>query len=51
MTLRDALRHLVEWSEKNRRAFRIDELPGIFQDATGGGHIGDHGALAGRSGA
>ncbi len=33
--LRDALRHLVSWSEKNRRAFRIDELPGIFLEATG----------------
>jgi predicted metalloprotease with PDZ domain len=32
--LRDALRHLVSWSEKNRRAFRIDELPGIFLDGT-----------------
>ncbi len=34
-TLRDALRHLVSWSEKTRRAFRIDELPGIFLEATG----------------
>jgi predicted metalloprotease with PDZ domain len=34
-TLRDALRHLVAWSQKNQRAFRIDELPGIFREATG----------------
>jgi predicted metalloprotease with PDZ domain len=34
-SLRDALRHLVSWSEQNRRAFRIDELPGIFQGGTG----------------
>jgi predicted metalloprotease with PDZ domain len=33
--LRDALRQLVAWSAKNRRAFRIEELPGIFAEATG----------------
>lgn len=33
--LRDALRHLMEWSAKEKRAFRIEELPVIFQDATG----------------
>jgi predicted metalloprotease with PDZ domain len=33
--LRDALRHLVAWSEKNKRAFRIEELPAIFKEATG----------------
>jgi predicted metalloprotease with PDZ domain len=31
---RDAARHLVEWSAANRRGFRIDELPGLFRDAT-----------------
>ncbi len=34
-SLRDALRSLVDWSEKNRRAFRVEELPVIFRDATG----------------
>lgn len=34
-SLRDALRYLLEWSERNRRAFRIEELPVIFHDATG----------------
>ncbi len=33
--LRDALRHLVKWSRRERRAFRIEELPAIFQEATG----------------
>jgi predicted metalloprotease with PDZ domain len=33
--LRDALRHLVAWSRKNERAFTIEELPGIFEEATG----------------
>ena len=33
--LRDALRHLMAWSAKNRRAFQIEELPVIFQEATG----------------
>jgi predicted metalloprotease with PDZ domain len=33
--LRDALRHLVAWSEREKRAFRVDELPLIFQEATG----------------
>lgn len=33
--LRDALRALVEWSAKSRRGFKIEELPGIFQAATG----------------
>jgi predicted metalloprotease with PDZ domain len=32
---RDAARHLVEWSAASRRGFRIDELPGLFRDATG----------------
>lgn len=31
---RDAARHLVEWSAASRRGFRIDELPGLFRDAT-----------------
>jgi predicted metalloprotease with PDZ domain len=34
-SLRDALRHLMEWSARNRRAFRVEELPVIFHDATG----------------
>jgi predicted metalloprotease with PDZ domain len=34
-SLRDALRYLLDWSEKNRRAFRIEELPVIFREATG----------------
>ena len=33
--LRDALRALVAWSQNSPRAFRIDELPVIFQTATG----------------
>jgi predicted metalloprotease with PDZ domain len=33
--LRDALRHLMEWSAKEKRAFRIEELPRIFKEATG----------------
>jgi predicted metalloprotease with PDZ domain len=34
-SLRDALRHLMDWSERNRRAFRTEELPVIFREATG----------------
>ncbi len=34
-SLRDALRHLMDWSEQNRRAFRVEELPVIFREATG----------------
>ena len=34
-SLRDALRYLLDWTEKNRRAFRVEELPVIFRDATG----------------
>ncbi len=34
-SLRDALRHLVAWSERSRRAFRIEELPVLFSMATG----------------
>ena len=33
--LRDALRHLVAWSTRERRAFRIGEIPAIFREATG----------------
>lgn len=33
--LRDALRHLVAWSARSGRAFRIEELPAIFRQATG----------------
>ncbi|HYL69404.1 MAG TPA: hypothetical protein VEX69_09570, partial [Candidatus Limnocylindria bacterium] len=34
-SLRDALHHLLEWSERNHRAFRTEELPAIFREATG----------------
>jgi len=34
-SLRDALRHLVAWSAENHRAFRIEELPVRFREATG----------------
>ncbi len=34
-SLRDALRHLMDWSERNHRAFRTEELPAIFRQATG----------------
>lgn len=34
-SLRDALRALVSWSEQNHRAFRIEELPASFYEATG----------------
>lgn len=34
-SLRDALRYLLDWTEKNRRPFRVEELPVIFRDATG----------------
>ena len=33
--LRDALRFLLAWSAKEKRPFRIDELPTFFKDATG----------------
>lgn len=33
--LRDALRALVAWSGREKRAFSIDELPAIFKTATG----------------
>ena len=32
---RSALRHLIDWSEQNQRAFRTEELPVIFGEATG----------------
>ena len=31
---RDAARHLVEWSAASRRGFRVDELSGLFREAT-----------------
>jgi predicted metalloprotease with PDZ domain len=34
-SLRDALRHLMDWSEQSHRAFRTEELPVIFREATG----------------
>jgi predicted metalloprotease with PDZ domain len=33
--LRDALRFLVKWSLREKRGFRIEELPEIFSEATG----------------
>jgi predicted metalloprotease with PDZ domain len=33
-SLRDALRHLMDWSAQNHRAFRVEELPVIFRQAT-----------------
>jgi predicted metalloprotease with PDZ domain len=33
--LRDGLRHLIVWSRKDQRPFEIEELPGIFEEATG----------------
>ncbi len=33
--LREALRALVAWSVREKRAFRIDEVPAIFKGATG----------------
>ena len=32
---RDAARYLMEWSSRNRRGFRVEELPDIFREATG----------------
>jgi len=34
-SLRNALIYLLNWSQRNKRAFTIEELPGIFQQATG----------------
>jgi predicted metalloprotease with PDZ domain len=34
-SLRDALRHLIDWTAQNHRAFRVEELPQIFREATG----------------
>ena len=34
-SLRDALRHLIAWTAQNRRAFRIEDLPVRFREATG----------------
>ncbi len=34
-SLRDALRFLVVWSERERRAFRNEELPWLIEEATG----------------
>ncbi|HEY5741689.1 MAG TPA: hypothetical protein VIS99_04040 [Terrimicrobiaceae bacterium] len=33
--LRDALRGVIAWSAREKRAFRIEELPEIFREATG----------------
>ena len=32
---RDAARYLVEWSARSQRGFRVEELPGLFREATG----------------
>ena len=34
-SLRDALRFLVAWTEREKRAFTLDELPGLLREATG----------------
>ena len=34
-SLRDALRALIAWSAQNHRAFRVEDLPVVFQEATG----------------
>jgi predicted metalloprotease with PDZ domain len=34
-SLRDALRYLVAWTARERRAFAVDELPTLIQEATG----------------
>jgi predicted metalloprotease with PDZ domain len=34
-SLRDALRYLIAWTAQNHRAFRIDEIPVRFREATG----------------
>jgi hypothetical protein len=34
-SLRDAFRFLVAWTARERRAFTIDELPGLIEQATG----------------
>jgi len=34
-SLRDALRHLIAWSARNHRPFRIEDLPVRFREATG----------------
>ena len=34
-TFRDAMIGLMTWSVRNRRAFRIEELPGILAEGTG----------------
>ncbi len=36
----------MDWSAANRRGFRVEELPGIFREATGVETRGDLGALA-----
>lgn len=33
--LRDALRHLLDWSARSGRGFRVEELPALFREATG----------------
>jgi predicted metalloprotease with PDZ domain len=34
-SLREALRYLIDWTARNRRAFRAEELPAIFRQVTG----------------
>jgi predicted metalloprotease with PDZ domain len=34
-SLREALRYLMDWSDRNQRAFHTEELPVIFREATG----------------
>ena len=33
--MREAYRYLMEWSAREKRALRIEELPAIFKEATG----------------
>jgi predicted metalloprotease with PDZ domain len=34
-SMRDAFRHFVAWTAREKRAFRIDEIPAIVREATG----------------
>jgi predicted metalloprotease with PDZ domain len=34
-SIQDAMLALVEWTKVNQKAWQIEQLPGIFQNATG----------------
>lgn len=34
-SLRDAFRHFVAWTARERRAFRLDEIPALIRESTG----------------